>query len=111
MLSLISDSTILNIMVLKYTRADTYNECCLCFSIACSHCSAETMICNKACSSTQLGSIYVVAMICVFMCMLVVDSHVCVDAIMAQVEPAICGQQMRICGLADFSAHQILFVC
>ena len=33
------------------------------------------------------------------------NSHVCVVAILAQVEPAICGQQMRIGGLADFSAH------
>ena len=72
--------------------------------------SAETMIYNKECSSTQLGS-YVVAMICVFMCMLVVNSHVCVVAMLAQVEPTTCGQQMRIGGLADFSAHQIVFVC
>ena len=38
-------------------------------------------------------------------------SHVYVVAILAQVEPTTCGQQMRIGGLADFSAHQILFVC
>jgi hypothetical protein len=40
-----------------------------------------------------------------------VCSHVYVVAILAQVEPTTCGQQMRIGGLADFSAHQILFVC
>ena len=63
------------------------------------------MIYNKECSSTQLGSIHVVAMICVVICMLVVNSHVCVVTILAQVELAICGQQMRIGGLADLSAH------
>ena len=32
-------------------------------------------------------------------------SHVYVVAILAQVEPTTCGQQMGIGGLADFSAH------
>ena len=49
--------------------------------------------------------------VCVCLYMWWLNSHVCVVAILAQVEPAICGQQMRIGGLADFSAHQILFVC
>ena len=34
-----------------------------------------------------------------------VCSHVYVVAIVAQVEPTTCGQQMGIGGLADFSAH------
>ena len=70
------------------------------------------MINNKECSLTRLGSIHVVAMMCVVLGTCGgVCSHVYVVAILAQVEPTTCGQQMRIGGLADFSAHQILFVC
>ena len=61
------------------------------------------MINNKECSLTQLGSNYVVAMLyialgtCGGLC-----SHVYVVAILAQVEPTTCGQQMRIGRLAEF---------
>ena len=70
------------------------------------------MINNKECSLTQLGSSHVVAMLsvvlgtCGGLC-----SHIYAVAILVQVEPTTCVQQMRIGGLADFSAHQILFVC
>ena len=64
------------------------------------------MINNKECSLTQLGSIHVVAMMWFVLGTCGgVRSHVYVVAILAQVEPTTCGQQMRIGGLADFSAH------
>ena len=43
-------------------------------------------------------------------CVLLISCSCCRN-LLAQVEPAICGQQMRIGGLVDLSAHQILFVC